>query len=269
MSTRPTSLPVRAWRVLRIALHVLRGLLTAAIVLPWSTPRLRLVLTREWSRSLLTLLGVRLTIRGEALNEASHKVMVVANHVSWLDIYLLNAAWPARFVSKAEVRNWPVAGWLAEVTGTLFLERGKRRDTARINGAIATALNHGDCVAFFPEGTTTDGTRIRPFLASLLQPAVDAGAELRPAALRYLNADGSINTRAAYCDEMSMMDSLRNILAQREIRAELHFLAPIACANKTRRELARQSETAISSALSLANPHRTPETPGDPPDAAQ
>ncbi len=261
MSARPTSRLVRVWRVVRLALHVLRGLLTAAIVLQWGSPRLRLALTREWSRSLLVLLGVRLTIRGEPLNEASHNVMVVANHVSWLDIYILNAAWPARFVSKAEVRNWPVVGWLAEVTGTLFLERSKRRDTARINNVITAALKQGDCVAFFPEGTTTDGTRLLPFLASLLQPAIDAEAELRPVALRYLNADGSINTRAAYYDDMSMLDSLRNILAQREIRAELHFLAPIACAHKTRRELARQSEAAISSALNLANPHRIPETP--------
>jgi 1-acyl-sn-glycerol-3-phosphate acyltransferase len=253
--------------MLRLALHILRGLLTAAIVLPWSTPRLRIALTREWSRSLLALLRVRLTIRGEPLSESSRKVMVVSNHVSWLDIYILNTAWPARFVSKAEVRSWPVFGWLAEVTGTLFLERGKRRDTARINNVITAALNQGDCVAFFPEGTTTDGTHLKPFLASLLQPAIDAGAELLPAAVRYLNADGSINTRAAYYDDMSMMDSLRNILAQREIQAELQFLSPIACAGKTRRELARQSEAAISSALNLASPHRTPEKPGDLPAA--
>lgn len=269
MTPHPTSGLVRAWRMGRLALHIARGLLTAAIVLPWSSPRLRRTLTREWSSSLLILLGVQLSIRGTPPNDASHKMMVVANHVSWLDIYLLNAVWPVRFVSKAEVRNWPVIGWLAEVTGTLFLERGKRRDTARINDAIITALNNDDCVALFPEGTTTDGTHIRPFLSSLLQPAIDAGAELRPAALRYLNPDGTINTRAAYHGDMSMMDSLRNILAEREILAELHFLAPVSCTGKIRRELARQTETVISSALNLANPHRTPETPDDPPAARQ
>lgn len=267
--TRPTSRLVRAWRVARLALHILRGLLTAAIVLPWSSPHLRLALAREWSRSLLALLGIRLTIHGTPLNEANHNVMVVANHVSWLDIYLLNAARPVRFVSKAEVRNWPVLGWFAAKTGTLFLERGKRRDTARINQAITTALTHGDCVAFFPEGTTTDGTHLRPFLASLLQPAIDARAELRPVALRYLNSDSSINTRAAYFGDMTMLDSLRNILAQREIRAELQFLEPIACTNKTRKELARQAEVVISSALNLASPHRTPGIPDGLPDAAQ
>lgn len=253
--------------MLRLGLHILRGLLTAALVLPWSTPRLRLVLAREWSRSLLALLGVQLSIRGEAPNESNRKVMLISNHVSWLDIYLLNAVRPARFVSKAEVRNWPVIGWLAEVTGTLFLEREKRRDTARINHSIIAALNQGDHVAFFPEGTTTDGTRLRPFLASLLQPAIDAGAELYPVALRYLHPDGSINTRAAYCDDMSMLDSLHNILAQREIQAELQFLPPISCTGKTRKELARQSENAISSALNQATPHRKPGTPGDLPAA--
>lgn len=268
MTSRPTSRLVRAWRVLRLGLHILRALLTASLVLPWCSRRLRLVLTQEWSHSLLALLGVKLTIHGQPLNEASRNILVVANHVSWLDIYLLNAAWPVRFVSKAEVRNWPVVGWLAEITGTLFLERGKRRDTARINQVISTALTQGDCVAFFPEGTTTDGTHLRPFLASLLQPAIDAGATLQPAALRYPNADGSANTLAAYCGDMSMMDSLRNILAQREIHAELQFLAPIASSGKTRRVLARQSESAISSALNLANPHRTPETPDDLPGAA-
>ncbi|MFA5241884.1 MAG: lysophospholipid acyltransferase family protein [Sulfuricella sp.] len=267
--SRPTSRLVRAWRVARLGLHVLRGVLTAAIVLPWSTPRLRLALAREWSSSLLGLLGIRLAIHGTPPNEASRKVMLIANHVSWLDIYLINAVRPVRFVSKAEVRNWPVLGWFAAKTGTLFLERGKRRDTARINHAITMALSQGDCVSFFPEGTTTDGTHLRPFLASLLQPAIDAGAELRPVALRYLNSDGSINSRAAYCGDMSMMDSMRNILAQREIRAELRFLEPIACAHKTRKELARQAEAAISSALSLASPHRTPGKPGGLPAAGQ
>jgi len=263
-----TSRAVRAWRLLRLGLHIARGVLTAFLVLPWGSPGLRMTLTREWSRSLLTLLGVRLKIRGNPLDVASRNVLLVSNHVSWLDIYLLNAARPLRFVSKAEVRGWPVVGWLAVFTGTLFLERGKRRDTARINNVVTTALSNGDCVAFFPEGTTTDGTYLKPFLTSLLQPAIDAGSELRPAAIRYLKPDGSIDRTPAYFGDMSMMDSLRNILARREIRAEVVFLAPITCSGQNRRTLAQQAETAISSALNLAAPRKTPETAGDPPGAA-
>jgi len=267
VNTPQTSRLIRVWRIVRLTLHIQRGVLTAAVVLPWSSPALRHWLTREWSVSLLALLGIKTSINGLPSTQSNHSVMVIANHVSWLDIYLISSVWPVRFVSKAEVRNWPVLGWLAKKTGTLFLEREKRRDTVRVNDAITMGLAQGDCIAFFPEGTTTDGTHLRPFLASLLQPAIDAGAEIRPATIRYLNPDNSINTNTAYYGDMSMLDSLRNILAQREIRAELCFLAPLASTGKTRKILARQAETVISSALNLADPHRKSETAGDLPAA--
>lgn len=263
-----TSRIVRAWRLLRLGLHILRGVLTALLVLPWGSPGLRMMLTREWSRSLLGLLGVHLKVRGNPLDVASHNVLLVSNHVSWLDIYLLNTVRPLRFVSKAEVRNWPVVGWLAVFTGTLFLERGRRRDTARVNNAVTAALAGGNCVAFFPEGTTTDGTHIKPFLSSLLQAAINAQSEIRPVALRYVLPGGGVDTEAAYCGDMSMMDSLRNILARKKIRAELIFLEPIASSGKQRRELAHQAELAISSVLYPANPRTTAGTAGDPPAAA-
>lgn len=259
---------VRVWRLLRLGLHILRGVLTAFLVLPWGSAGLRMALTREWSRSLLALLGMRLEVRGNPPDAASRNLLLVSNHVSWLDIYLLNAVRPLRFVSKAEVRSWPVVGWLAVFTGTLFLERGKRRDTARVNDAVSNALSSGDCVAFFPEGTTTDGTHLKPFLSSLLQAAVNAESALQPVALRYVLPDGGTDTAAAYFGDMSMMDSLRNILARKEIRAELIFLDPISTSGKHRRELAQQAEAAISSALPPAVPHRKPGTAGDPPAAA-
>lgn len=264
-----TSRIVQAWRLFRLGLHILRGVLTAFLVLPWGSTGLRMALTREWSRSLLALLGVRLEVRGNPPGIDSRNVLVVSNHVSWLDIYLLNAVRPLRFVSKAEVRTWPVVGWLAVFTGTLFLERGKRRDTARVNDAVSSALANGDCVAFFPEGTTTDGTHLKPFLSSLLQAAINAQSELLPVALRYVLPDGSADMAAAYYGEMSMMDSLRNILARKEIRAEVIFLEPISSSGKHRRELAQQAEQAISSALHPASPRTRPGTAGDPPDATR
>lgn len=264
-----TSCIVRAWRLLRLGLHILRGVLTAFLVLPWRSAGLRMALTREWSRSLLALLGVRLEVRGSPPEITSRNLLLVSNHVSWLDIYLLNAVRPLRFVSKAEVRSWPVVGWLAVFTGTLFLERGKRRDTARVNDAVSSALASGDCVAFFPEGTTTDGSHLKPFLSSLLQAAINAQSELRPVALRYVLPDGSADTAAAYYGEMSMIDSLRNILARKAIRAELIFLEPIPSSGKHRRELAQQAEAAISSALSPATRHTKPGTAGDLPAATR
>lgn len=264
-----TSRLVRAGRLLRLGLHLTRGALTAAVVLPWAGPGLRLALTQEWSRGLLALFGVRLTVQGHPPDSASRNTLVVSNHVSWLDIYLLNAVRPVRFISKAEVRHWPVVGWLASVTGTLFLERGRRRDTARVNDAVTEALKNGDCVAFFPEGTTTDGSHLRPFLSSLLQAAVNSESALQPVALRYLLPEGGHDEAIAYYGEMSMLDSLRKILARSEIRAEVNFLAPIPCAGKQRRELASQAEQAISSALNLAVRHTKSETAGGPPAATR
>lgn len=264
-----TSRLVRAWRLLRLGLHILRGVLTAILVLPWGSPGLRMTLTREWSRSLLALLCVHLEVRGKPLDLASRNVLLVSNHVSWLDIYLLNTVRPVRFVSKAEVRSWPIVGWLAVFTGTLFLERGRRRDTARVNDAVTAALANGDCVAFFPEGTTTDGTHLKPFLSSLLQAAINAQSTLQPVALRYVRPDGGADIEPAYHGDMSMMDSLRNILARREIRAELLFLDPISSCGKQRRELAHQAELAISSVLYPASPRTAAGTAGDPPGAAR
>lgn len=262
---KQTSRIVRAWRLFRLGLHIARGVTTALLVQPWGSAGLRVTLTREWSRSLLGLLGVRLEVRGTPPDTASRNLLLVSNHVSWLDIYLLNTVRPLRFVSKSEVHNWPVVGWLAVFTGTLFLERGKRRDTARVNDAVTSALSGGDCVAFFPEGTTTDGTYLKPFLSSLLQAAINAHAELRPVALRYVLPDGSVDTAAAYYGDMTMMDSLRNILARKEIRAEVIFLDSLDTGSKRRRELAQQAEQAISSALRLATRRTKPETIGGPP----
>lgn len=263
----PTPRVVRLWRLARLGFHILRGVLTAGLILPWCTPRLRSALIGEWARSLLGLLAVRVTVQGAPPDGASRNLMVVANHVSWLDIYLLNAVRPVRFVSKSEVRSWPVIGWLAAKTGTLFLEREKRRDTARINDAVAAALSGGDRVAFFPEGTTTDGTHLWPFRSPLLQAAVKADSTVIPAALRYLQPDGSPDPAPAYFGNMTMGESLANILARREIRAELFYLEPIPCLGKRRHELAEQAEKAISNALNQAVLHRTPET-GDGPQGA-
>lgn len=269
MTIPATSRLVRAWRLFRLGLHIARGVLTAALLLPWASPRTRLARTRNWSRALLSLLGVRLAVRGQPPGDDAGNILVIANHVSWLDIYLLNATRPPRFVSKAEVRGWPVVGWLAAFAGTIFLERGRRRDTARVNDVLAGALADGGCVALFPEGTTSDGTRLKPFLPSLFQAAISAQSVLQPVALRYRLPDGGIDTAAAYHGDMSMMDSLRNILTRQEIRAELYFLEPMSCVGKTRRDLAREAENAISNALNQANPRRKPETAACPPAATQ
>lgn len=235
-----------------MAVHLLYAVTLVWLLFPWLPDRGRIRMERRWSGRLMNILNIRLRISGVVPDLSVQNMMLVANHVSWLDIYLLKAVRPARFVSKIEVRSWPIVGWLANKTGTLFIDRTKRHDTARVNHEMSAVLSQGGCIAVFPEGTTSNGSLLRPFHASLLQPAVHSESLVWPAALRYTYADGSINMAPAYVDELTFGDSLTLILSQAIIYAELEFLPPIPAQGRARRELARDAEYAIASALNLA-----------------
>lgn len=216
-------------RKLRLGWHLLRGMLFCLVVFPWLGTEARHHHIQRWSRMLLALCGITVEIPRDFV--PSRGAMVVANHISWLDIFVLNVWRPFRFVAKSEIRAWPIIGWLCVQTGTLFLERGKKRDTHRILHHIAECLGQGDIVCVFPEGTTSDGTAVLPFHANLLQAAISAGAPVKPVGLRYLDTStGQLTTATAYIDDLSLMDSLNSmlksppitvrILAGQEIRAE-------------------------------------------------
>lgn len=239
MSGRGTSsLATRGVRLTRLTLHLLRGLLTAAARFPFFSRPRRSAAVKHWSSGLLRILGVRLHVHGKPLPGHAQPAMLVANHVSWLDIFVINAVLPVRFVSKSEVRSWPAIGWLSAKTGTLFIERARRRDTARINREIADAMLDGDVVAVFPEGTTTDGAQVLRFHSSLLQPALIAGAQVHPVALRFERGDGSLCVEAAYDGDKSLWQTLLQIIAQPAIDAQVWFLPGLSPAAAHRRELA-------------------------------
>ena len=244
----------RSYRIVRLAVHVLYAVAMAELLFPWIRTQLRLRLERRWSAGLMRILHIHVRVQGAAPGLETHNIMLVANHVSWLDIYLLSSVRPARFVSKSEVRSWPLVGRLAYRVGTFFIDRARRHDTARVNHEMSAALSKGGCVAVFPEGTTSHGDTLLPFHASLLQPAVHSESKIWPAAIRYSHADGTLNRAASYVGEVSFGESLQEILSQPELYADLVFLAPIGAHGKARRELARQAELAIAAALDLT-PH--------------
>ena len=241
----------RSYRVGRIAVHIIYAAVIIVFLYPWLSASMRFRIERRWNIGFLNILNIKIRVHGVAPSSLSRNIMLVSNHVSWLDVYLLNAVRPARFISKIEVRHWPIIGWLAYKTGTLFIDRSKRHDTKRVNHAVSSILSHGGCVAVFPEGTTSNGSLLRPFHASLLQPAVHSQSHVWPAAIRYTHADGTLNTAPAYIDELTFGDSLALILSQTVIYAEIEFMPPIAAHGKVRRELARDAEMAIATALNL------------------
>lgn len=199
-----------------------------------------------WAGKLMQILNIEARVTGTPPQGGA---VLVANHISWLDIHVLHSIFPVRFISKAEVRDWPLLGQLAKAAGTLFITRERKSDAIRVNQEMAAELQAGECLAFFPEGTTSDGQGMRAFFPSLFQPAVEAGCPVIPAAIRYLNLQGGPCLEAAYHGDMTLLGSFWRIAKLRGLVVEVVFLQPLPNGHKHRRELARQAETAIRTAL--------------------
>ena len=253
MAAGRTPVLLRLLRLARASLHLLRGLVIASAVFPWLPTNARDARKRRWSRKLLSILSVSVRERN-ALEELSDRCMLVLNHISWLDIFVINARSPATFIAKSEIRNWPVVGWLCTLVGTLYIARGKPHAARQASRAIVAELERGVLIAIFPEGTTTFGRNLEPFHAALFQPALDAAATLQPIALRYLDSAGRHTDAAGYVGETSFLETVWTIASTRHIVAELNLLAPISVRHQTRRSLAEKAEAAIAAALDVPAP---------------
>ncbi len=233
-----------AARLAQLALHLLGGLTTVTAVYPWISPAQRLRLSRRWSRRLLRALGIELRNSG-----ATAEGLLVANHISFLDIFVINAVAPAAFVSKDDVRSWPLIGWLAARTDTIFLERGSRAAAQRARSELLQHLQAGQRVAVFPEGTTTIGDRVLPFHGALFQAAIDAGTPVTPLALRYTGRDGRRSEAPAYVDAITLWQCLRAIATADGLVAQIEVLTPLPPLVADRRHLAAHAHRAIVHAL--------------------
>ncbi len=241
------------------------GIAMVACVYPLSGDRLRQRLRRWWSRRVLDALAVEVEAD---LRHGRPGSMLVANHISWLDIFVINASLPAAFVSKEEVRHWPVAGWLATRNDTIFLKRGSRGHARLINQEIAAVLARDKLVAVFPEGTTTDGTHLLHFHAALIQPALAAGRPVVPTALSYWEPDGERSLAPRYNGDISLGECLQNILSRKRLVARLVTAPPLGRDGADRRVVAAAAREAISRGAALPPPSTPPGRPADPPDAA-
>lgn len=239
---------VAVFRAIRVAIHIGYGLLLAVFYPRFGKSARRRILQR-WSAGLLEILNVTLKIPAEDSLSTLPPGLIVANHISWLDVMVLNSVIPMRFVAKSEVRNWPAIGWLSARVQTIFIERGKARDAARINLQLADLLQGGECLAIFPEGTSTDGAQVARFHASLLQSAIDSRTEVHPVAIRYQDPLGAHSTAASYIDEMSFADSLWNVLCTHNLHVCLIATPSLNAAGTDRRTLADAAHVQISMAV--------------------
>jgi len=232
------------------------GVAIAAIALPLAGNARKAKLIRWWCRGLLAAFNMRVVSLGQVpADDARHSnTMFIANHISWSDIHALNSIVTLRFIAKSEIRDWPVFGYLVSRANTLFIDRNIRRDAKRTIDIAVESLQSGDNLCLFPEGTTTDGTSMKPFKSSLIQAAIEAKATIWPVAIRYPHPDGSANIDVAYAGDTTMAESMQNILSQRQPVIELHFLEPIPSqhvALQDRRALTAHVENLIRQQLAL------------------
>jgi 1-acyl-sn-glycerol-3-phosphate acyltransferase len=245
-------------RLSRIVLHLFSGLWICALVFPRTDHAGRQLRIQHWSIKLLAICGVRLQIRHVSPAQAPQQALIVANHVSWLDMFVINAVEPCRFVAKSDIRDWPLLGWLCDRAGTIFIARGKQRDVRRIYQGLITSLRNGERIAFFPEGTTVAQGALLPFHSNLFEAAID-GVPVRPYALRYLDDDGKPHGAIDFIGDMTFVQSMFAILKAGRITAVLISLPLIESGNADRRQLAQAARNAIAAALGHAEMSEQPK----------
>jgi 1-acyl-sn-glycerol-3-phosphate acyltransferase len=243
-------------RLSRTAWHIARGLFIVTVLFPHLGEVQRQRHIGRWSRCVLRALGVTLRAQGRLGPGAK---MLVANHVSWLDVLVLHALCPqARFVAKSEVKHWPLIGRLVTSAQTFFVERRRPHQARQSVAAITAALRAGATVVVFPEGTTSNGHCVLPFRPSLLQAALSGGTVVRPVALRYADAHGRPSRDVPYIDNDTLLGSMWRTARAEQLVADVRVLPALAAPDADRRVLAVALRDAVQAAL-----HGHSRTPQD------
>lgn len=240
------------WRALRVTEHLVTGALISIYISlasrlarrpPWVP-----AVVRWWHGRLCRALGVQVRVSGMA---AEH-CLLVANHVSWLDIPVLGAQAQIGFLSKAEVRRWPLVGWMSAVAGTLFIERGANQ-ASTVSAQIAGAIARGRTLVIFPEGTTSDGRQVRRFHPRLFAAAQQPGLRVQPVAIAYRRGeDTAPDPEVPFVGEDTLIANLWRVIRHSDLVAQVYFLSPLEpWKGEDRRGFAERARRGILEALQL------------------
>ena len=233
------------WMAWRVFTHVLGGVVQGGLLFRRLSKPQREMQIRQWARTMLKRFRVELRIAGAPAQVGP--MLVVANHISWVDILALLAVCPCRFVAKADVEHWPLLGTVVTGGGTLYVKRESRRDAMRVVHRMAEALKEGDILAVFPEGTTGDGSSVLPFHSGLLQAAISADVPVQPVAVQIVDGKSGRPSRAAsYMGDESLAGSVWRALCARDLCAVVTFGPPQRPAGRDRRAWARDLRQEIA-----------------------
>ena len=242
---------VPIFRLLRLAIHLCVGLIKCGLLFPFLDHAGRDRRIQRWSAQLIAICGVSLQVNHTAQAEPVSPALIICNHISWLDIFVINSVHACRFVAKSDIRDWPLIGWLCDKSGTIFIARGKQRDVRRIYAGLVQSIHNGERVAFFPEGTTSAQGTVLPFHANLFEAAIEAQVPVQAYAIRYRDAAGNYHPAADFIGEMSFAESVLMILRHPAMHAELIRLPAVSSEGAHRRELAVTMRAKIAQALQV------------------
>jgi 1-acyl-sn-glycerol-3-phosphate acyltransferase len=231
-------------RLLRVVLHLLQGVWIIRRTFPGLSATQKEERIQAWALALLAQLAIKLVVNGQP--PLGGPVLLVANHISWLDIVVMHAARHCRFVSKADVQHWPVVGTLADAAGTLYITRESRRDAMRVVHQMAERLQAGDVLAVFPEGTTGDGSQVMPFHGNLIQAAISASATVQPVAMHFADTvTGAMSFAPCYIGDDTLLQSLWRTLTTPNLEAVVSFGTAQTAQGRDRRVWAQDLRQAV------------------------
>lgn len=233
------------WKLVRVVSYILWGAWLVFMRLPKMTPQKKEAQIKAWSLVLLRQFAIQLIVNGKPPSQGP--MLLAANHISWLDIVVMLAARPCRFVSKADIKHWPLIGAMASAGGTLFIERESRRDAMRVVHHMAEQLTAGDVLAVFPEGTTSDGVSLLPFHANLFQAAIAVNAPVMPVAISFRDqASGTPSLAPCYVGDDTLMQSLWRTLKAPPLCVVLTFGEAQLANGRARRTWAADLRTEVA-----------------------
>ncbi len=223
--------------------------LMALYILPYDK---RAYIVKYWAIGLLKVSGAKVIVEGNKLDgyvQPNH--MVVANHISWLDIPILYSQYFVNFVGRAETKQWPLLGLVIRMGGTIFINRSKKRDILIANKIIAQKLNEGACIGLFPEGKTSSGRKVLNFKAPILEATIIGKSTILPIVLEFYRKDGKVAYCVSYAGKINLWQTVTRSLYLNGFIVKIKLLDPVVCSNfTTREELTSYLHKQISQAYS-------------------
>jgi 1-acyl-sn-glycerol-3-phosphate acyltransferase len=214
------------FKIILLLIHIFIGIL-CIIIFPLINRKTKKFLIKRWSSLLLKIFKINLVVNNDLKKILRKKnYLIVSNHISWLDIFVINSACPVAFVAKQSISKWPILSWLVKASETIFIDRKRITKIKETSKEVENFLKNKGSICIFPEGTSTDGSQLLNFKSNLLQTAINKSISVLPIAIQYFH-NQEFCSAPAYHADLSLLDSIRNLIKLNNIEAKLTILKEI------------------------------------------